>query len=230
MYTAAVLYVKVTSVRAQSARRGARIRYPPEMPMLRLTCLAAASCALALACGGDDDGMSVDGGGGSDGGGGVDAPATDAPATDAPTTDAPAADAPATDAPPTDAPAVDGGPATCSMGTSTPIGQLCVTEATDASATFVVYPMGCFSSSCTIQHTTTCSVSRSGSALSLDALFCLADTGGPVCTDDCGGGGSATCDIDLEAGNYTATLGGLSVTFDAPSTIPLGGICDGSPF
>jgi hypothetical protein len=116
------------------------------------------------------------------------------------------------------------------MGTETAIGQLCVTEATATSATFLVYPMGCFSSSCTIRHTTTCSVSRSGSALTLDALFCLADTGSPACTADCNGGGFANCDTDLEAGTYTATLGGLSVTFDAPSTIPAGGICDGSMF
>ena len=61
--------------------------------------------------------------------------------------------------------------------------------------------------------------------------FCLEPTGGVICTADCNGGGFANCSWGgVEAGSYTATLGGLSVSFTVPSTVPPGGICDGSPF
>ena len=51
------------------------------------------------------------------------------------------------------------------------------------------------------------------------------------CTPDCSGGGTPVCDsAPLAAGDYTATLGGLSVAFTVPSTLPFGGACDGDPF
>ncbi len=196
-------------------------------------CLAL-GVALLGACGGDDDGTTRDGGGTPDAGR-TDGGMRDAPSTDAPGTDAPATDAPATDAPGDDGGGgSDGGALECTMGTETPIGQLCVTDAStaDGAVTFQVVPMGCLSSSCTIRHLTTCSVSRSGSSsdLTLSALFCLEGTGGGACTADCGGGGFANCEITLEAGTYTATLDGLSVTFTVPSDVSGGTACDGSPF
>ena len=65
----------------------------------------------------------------------------------------------------------------------------------------------------------------------IDARFCLDTTPedpNAGCTEDCGGGGQAACYVDeLPAGSYTVTIGTLSVSFDVPSVVPFGGLCDG---
>jgi hypothetical protein len=63
--------------------------------------------------------------------------------------------------------------------------------------------------------------------------FCLTDTSAdqPGCTSDCGGGGTATCDLaPLPDGGYTVKHDTLTVPFTVPSTLPAGGACTGSPF
>lgn len=119
---------------------------------------------------------------------------------------------------------------TCSEGASTEPGQLCAEDDGDGRVRFTVQPKGCHSSSCTLRHEVSCSVGAlNGSALELDALFCLSsDISAQACTADCGGGGTAACFSEvLEAGSYTATLGAIELTFDVPLTATA---CAGEPF
>jgi len=97
---------------------------------------------------------------------------------------------------------------------------------------FHVYPKGCFSSSATKVRQAVCSVSASGAALQLDATFCLENLGCQQgCTADCSGGGFAQCASGaLAAGSYTATLGGLSLSFAVPSTLTSQTQCAGDQF
>ncbi len=146
---------------------------------------------------------------------------------------------------PRDGAALDGGSAPdASSCNPTPVGRLCVRGAIGSGGgepvavgdklKLQVTPKGCFSSSCTHADVAECSIASSASSYAVDASFCLANTGGAMtaCTADCGGGGFATCESlsSLSAGNKTITLGGLSVSFTVPSTLPLGGACNGSPF
>lgn len=96
----------------------------------------------------------------------------------------------------------------------------------------VVYPKGCFSSSCTKAAESSCSLSTTGGDVSVTATFCLLDTSnGGGCTADCGGGGFAGCKNGTwTAGSHAVSLGGLSVTVTVPGDVPAGGACVGSPF
>lgn len=168
------------------------------------------------------------------------------------------ADAGATDAGATDSGPGDGGPvldsgdssttpdadtgADASPCTDTPVGRLCVRGAVaggtgseeltaGGKVLFQVFPKGCHSSSCTVVREASCAVrSASASAITLTGKFCLAPTGAPGCTPDCSGGGFARCEqAGVAAGQYTARLDALEVTFQVPSTLPAGGACVGSP-
>lgn len=97
---------------------------------------------------------------------------------------------------------------------------------------FVVYPLGCFSTDCTIIHEAVCDVSDAGSgALELSAVFQIEARGDRLCGPDCSGAGFATCSstAPLAAGDYTATLGNHSLEFSVPGTVPDGGLCSGRP-
>jgi hypothetical protein len=93
---------------------------------------------------------------------------------------------------------------------------------------FEVWPAGCFSSSCTEVIEVGCSVTSAAGSLVIAADFCLADTSdeGQPCTDDCGAVGSAECSIAaVAAGAYDVVLDALSLSFEVPSELPLGGEC-----
>ena len=111
-------------------------------------------------------------------------------------------------------------PGRCSQGQESAVGELCVLGplAAGQPARFTVRPKGCFSSSCTQIHQAGCAVEDDGPELRLDALFCLQPIGTQVCTPDCSGGGFAQCSSGaLQAGSYTAKLGGLSLSFTVPA-------------
>jgi len=125
------------------------------------------------------------------------------------------------------------------MCTEATIGQLCVrgtpsdagemlTE--DAPVRFMIMPNGCHSSACTVQEVATCSAAVTDSEISVEGRFCLR-TEGECTLPDCSGGGFAECMLgeSLPAGDYTATLGALSVSFTVPSMVEFGGACDGTP-
>lgn len=98
---------------------------------------------------------------------------------------------------------------------------------------FQVFPRGCHSSSHTIVREASCSVTdASTQALKLSGKFCLGSvTGGGGGTPDCNGGGFGRCEQDgLVAGNYTATLGNLTIAFTVPSKITVSNSCTGSQF
>ena len=98
---------------------------------------------------------------------------------------------------------------------------------------FQVVPGGCYSSSATFVEEASCSVlDASTQALELSGHFCLASVNsGGGNTPDCSGGGFARCEQDgLVAGNYTATLGDLTVAFSVPSTVSSQELCAGSRF
>jgi hypothetical protein len=129
------------------------------------------------------------------------------------------------------------------MCSPAPIGTLCVRGTPDGeNESFDVgdplrvqlHPMGCFSSSCTDAVVTECNVTGSGPNLTVTGEFCLASTADPMvgCTADCGGGGFADCQADepLQAGDYTVTLGDLSVSFTVPGSLRYDENCDGSQF
>ncbi|NIR38392.1 MAG: hypothetical protein GWN07_03475, partial [Actinobacteria bacterium] len=61
--------------------------------------------------------------------------------------------------------------------------------------TVEVFPLGCFSSSCTVRYRTLCQVEAVNGGLEVEASFCLRDVSEErgICTDDCGGGGVASC-------------------------------------
>ncbi|MEM9196194.1 MAG: hypothetical protein AAGF12_43930 [Myxococcota bacterium] len=127
----------------------------------------------------------------------------------------------------------DGG----SLCTPTPVARLCVrgtpggptggeSLAAGGPVRFDIYPDGCHSTACTVAQEASCTVMQSGTtAMTLDGGFCLR-TEGECVTPDCSGGGFASCDSGtVSAGNYTATLGTLTVDFAVPSTLPAGGRC-----
>ena len=97
---------------------------------------------------------------------------------------------------------------------------------------FVVYPDGCFSSSCTRRTDIFCAAQLDGSEIRVEANFCLGGVDGDqACTDDCGGGGEATCYSPVvAAGPYTVYLGDNGVDFNVPSNEPPGVLCVGSRF
>ena len=133
-----------------------------------------------------------------------------------------------------------GGGANCQEA---PIGKLCVRGEIDPQGNqevltaggkvlFQLYPKGCFSSSCTTVHEASCSV-VAGTSFSIAGTFCLEFTSdvGMGCTPDCSGGGFASCDEpSVDAGMYTASIAGLSVSFEVPSSLPLGGTCSSDQF
>jgi hypothetical protein len=122
----------------------------------------------------------------------------------------------------------------CTQGTLTPIGRLCVRgepakggeQILDgASMRIQLYPKGCFSSSCTIKYQTVCSTATSGSTIQVTGLFCLEQKSGS-CSTDCSGGGYAECSPGpLAAGSYTASGDGMTVPFTIPGMLPVGGVC-----
>lgn len=121
----------------------------------------------------------------------------------------------------------------CAFG-DTEIGTVCLKEdlAPGAPIAVQVLPRGCFSSSCTIVLRSLCQVARSDGGLAVTASFCLRDTGGPICTADCSGGGFANCAFadGLPAGDYKLRPGELELAFSVPSQVPPGGLCAGSMF
>jgi len=131
-------------------------------------------------------------------------------------------------------------PAQCTVGDAEPLGQICVAGA-GASATRVEVGdrvrvrstvEGCFGSGCVITHESACAITAAApDALTVDAAFCIGPSGEPACLPDCGGAGVASCLSDaLVAGTVTVTAGALTVSFDVPGDLPLGGECDGDPF
>jgi hypothetical protein len=123
------------------------------------------------------------------------------------------------------------------------VGRLCVRGTVDSQTNqevltaggpvmFQVMPKGCYSSSCTIVKEASCvAPAPSGGAFELTAAFCLEGTMDQGCTPDCSGGGFASCEqASVPAGQYTATLANLMVTFDVPSVLPAGGMCVGQVF
>lgn len=133
-----------------------------------------------------------------------------------------------------------GGASTCQ---NVPVGTLCLRGTPSGENELLevgerlrveVRPGGCHSSSCTVAHVKSCTVSSSGTNLVATGEFCLSSIGGPGigCTADCGGGEMAACESDepLQAGEYTITLGTLSVPFSVPGTLRPGRACVGSQF
>jgi hypothetical protein len=135
-------------------------------------------------------------------------------------------------------------PPACPMGEAVGVGRLCVLSLDGSPGTLeagdplrvVVYPAGCFSSSCTHRHVVGCEVGEpADGALEVDARFCLQPTlpPGAGCTPDCSGGGAASCvrSAGLAAGTYTVTAGELSLELTIPAEVPeFGGVCVGDPF
>jgi hypothetical protein len=85
----------------------------------------------------------------------------------------------------------------------------------DTPVRFELTPAGCWSSSCTRVHEASCAlVAQEGPQLFLDGAFCLEDISAQqgACDPDCGGGGTASCDVGvLPDGGYSASLGALTV-------------------
>ena len=97
-------------------------------------------------------------------------------------------------------------PSACAEGEEMAPAHFCVSSGeAENSLSITIYPSGCHSSSCTIQHQTSCSATLNDDQIALEALFCLEDnSANQDCTEDCGGGGSAQCGLDeLAAGSYT---------------------------
>lgn len=94
-------------------------------------------------------------------------------------------------------------------------GQICFKEI-DKSTVVQGYfrPKGCFSSSCTrtLEQSLTTRVDPARFRIEFDARFALASTGDELCTDDCGGAGTALFDIgDVDSGVYSVWLGSDSL-------------------
>ena len=127
---------------------------------------------------------------------------------------------------------------TCKQGAAATMGKICVRGpggTTDIKAgqpvQITVWPKGCMSSSCTKIHSSGCTVSGKDGGLDVSGLICLEGKGGGICTADCNGGGFAKCDSgNVAKGSWTAKMGGLSVSFTVPSTVPASGVCAGSQF
>lgn len=92
-----------------------------------------------------------------------------------------------------------------------------------------VFPLGCFSSSCTVVYRTLCQVREGGGGLEVEASFCLRDVSEErvVCTDDCGGGGVAECTFaeGLAMGDHKLRLGEIELDFSVPMELPPEGLC-----
>lgn len=97
--------------------------------------------------------------------------------------------------------------------------------------------VGCRSSSCTrvikAEVTVTIKPHNGQPAIWLESLFILQNTGGPICTMDCGGGGSARAAVPLvQDAVYPVLLGGKQIgTVDtaAIGTDPASTACVQSP-
>lgn len=108
-----------------------------------------------------------------------------------------------------------------------PLGSLCVLAGDDGTLKvgdplrIEVSPSGCYSSSCTETLVAECQVDESGGNYLASATICLLTNNSSVCTDDCGGGGSARCEstTTLTEGVHRVTLDNLSVEFEVPSNI-----------
>ncbi|MBZ0121321.1 MAG: hypothetical protein K8H88_30270 [Sandaracinaceae bacterium] len=111
----------------------------------------------------------------------------------------------------------------CIRGTTTASGE---TLSADAPVHVQLYPAGCHSSACTVVDRASCTAALAGTDLTVTGDFCL-HTEGECTLPDCSGAGTAECDssASLPAGDYTARLGGASVQFTVPSTLPFGGAC-----
>lgn len=95
----------------------------------------------------------------------------------------------------------------------------------------MVFPKGCWSSSCTTTQQALCTIQPSGSDFGVQGAFCLTVATGIPCTADCSGGNFATCQGGTwTAGVHKVSLGGVSVDITVPSTLPFGGACAGSQF
>jgi hypothetical protein len=116
--------------------------------------------------------------------------------------------------------------------------ELCVrgTMTTDGELLEAGYPLhvsvrsgGCFSSSCSKVVEASCAIASSGD-FDVTANFCVADTSkqGQSCTADCGTA-HADCSFGqaLTAGEHQVKLGSITVGFQVPSKVPLGGLCAG---
>ncbi|HEY3493049.1 MAG TPA: hypothetical protein VGK73_00110 [Polyangiaceae bacterium] len=92
-----------------------------------------------------------------------------------------------------------------------------------------VFPGGCHSSSCTEAVVAECALTKVGEAeFEAKAEFCLTTTGGDGgCTDDCGGGGDASCSLEgaLTEGEHTIRFGGATLSFTVPGLILPGEAC-----
>lgn len=118
------------------------------------------------------------------------------------------------------------------------VAELCVLGTEDGGQSIVegepvrirIWPEGCHSTGCTIVEEASCAADLVGETIEVEGGFCLRheQPDGVVCTPDCAGAGHAECHPDegLEAGDYTATLGELEVSFSVPSTLEPGGACD----
>jgi hypothetical protein len=116
--------------------------------------------------------------------------------------------------------------------TDAPVGRVCIVGNPIGSGDqlmagvklqLLARPSGCFSSSCTESVVAGCEISGDGAEFEASAEFCLRDTAdqGQACTADCGGGGHATCESEMElsAGNYTLKFGDQTIEFQVPSVI-----------
>jgi hypothetical protein len=140
-----------------------------------------------------------------------------------------------------DAGHVSQGDASAPMCTQTPIAQLCIrgTQTQQGEDLKVgepvklqLAPKGCFSSACTVAEVHSCQASLQNYVVSVSGEFCIRTDNGQCTLPDCGGAGYANCDsgTSLQAGQYTAKVGDLTVNFVVPSTLPFGGTCVGDPF
>lgn len=129
----------------------------------------------------------------------------------------------------------------CALGDRVPAGQVCLRPLAGGSdqlnvgdsALLVIFPAGCYSTSCTQVFDARCSVLGSGNQRQVISHFCLSeDTSGAVgCTADCSGGGTAGCSFSgLGSGEHTVQVDDLTLEFSIPTTVPPGGICTGSQF
>lgn len=112
----------------------------------------------------------------------------------------------------------------CVRGTATSDGELL---AAGDPLRVTVHSSGCLSSSCSKVMAASCMISSRG-AFDVAANFCVTDTSkqGQPCTDDCGMA-KADCSFGqpLTAGEHQVNLGSMSVGFQVPSKLPLGGLC-----
>jgi len=86
---------------------------------------------------------------------------------------------------------------------------------------------GCLSSSCSKVVEASCTIGSS-SGFEVEANFCVANTArsGQACTADCGTA-HADCSFGqpLTEGEHQVNLGSITVGFQVPTVLPLGGLC-----